>query len=92
MFIYNCAVNDLRTFLRLVEQQAPELFVRVRKEVNPHWELSAVQMRLQADDRFPILLFERVAEHAMPVVSNLFATKRHLALALGTSPDLVVSA
>ena len=85
-------MNDLRTFLRLVEQQAPELLVRVKKEVNPRWELSAVQMRLQADDRFPILLFERVADHAMPVVSNLFATKRHLALALGTSPDQVVSA
>ena len=83
---------DLRTFLHLIEQQAPDLFARVKAEVNPRWELSAVQMRLQAEGKLPVLFFERVSGHAMPVVSNLFASKRHLALALGTSPDRLVSA
>jgi 2,5-furandicarboxylate decarboxylase 1 len=85
-------VADLRTFLHLIEQQAPDLFARVTTEVNPRWELSAVQMRLQAEGKLPVLFFERVSGHAMPVVSNLFASKRHLALALGTSPDRLVSA
>jgi 2,5-furandicarboxylate decarboxylase 1 len=84
-------VADLRTFLDLVEQQAPDLFARVKGEVKPEWELSAVQMRLQADGKLPVLFFERVAGHSMPVVSNLFATKRHLALALGISSDRLVS-
>jgi 2,5-furandicarboxylate decarboxylase 1 len=89
---YNPAVQDLRTFLQQIERQAPDLFVRVTTEVEPRWELSAVQMRLQADNRLPILLFERVTGSTMPVVSNVFASKRHLALALGTTPDRVVAA
>jgi 2,5-furandicarboxylate decarboxylase 1 len=84
-------VQDLRTFLNLVERQAPELLVRVKAEVDPRWELSSVQMRLQADGKLPILMFERVTGHAMPVVSNLFASKRHLALALDTAVQDVVS-
>src|SRR5262249_52768565 len=32
---------------------------------------------------------EQVTGHVMPVVTNLFATKRHLALALGVAPDQV---
>jgi 2,5-furandicarboxylate decarboxylase 1 len=84
-------VKDLRSHLRLVEQQAPELFVRVKQQVSPQWELSAVQKRLEADGKLPILVFDRVAGHSMPVVTNLFASKRHLALALGTCPEDVVA-
>lgn len=83
--------NDLRKFLRLVEQQAPELLVRVKREVSPRWELSSVQKRLEARGQLPILAFDRVAGHAMSVVTNLFASKRHLAVALGTSPEHVVT-
>ena len=82
--------KDLREFLRAVETQAPELLVRVRREVAPKWELSAVQKRLQAGGELPVLVFDRVAGHTMPVVSNLFASKRHLALALDTTPEQVI--
>lgn len=49
-----------------------------------------MQKRLQEAERLPVLLFERVKGHAMPVVANLFATKRHLALDLDCSPAEVV--
>lgn len=65
--------------------------MRVRREVDARWELSAVQKRLEAEGRLPILLFERIAGQRLPVVTNLFASKRHLALALDTSPEEVVS-
>ena len=83
--------QDLRHFLRLVEERAPTLLRRVKKEVSPRWEVSALQKRLEADRELPILWFEKVAGHAMPVVVNLFASKAHLALALDTSPEEVVS-
>lgn len=83
--------KDLRSFLRDVEARAPDLLVRVPAEVSPVWELSAVQKRLEADGRLPVILFERVAGHALPVVTNLFASKRHLALALDTAPEAVVA-
>ncbi len=38
--------KDLRSFLRTVEERAPELLVRVRKPVSTAWEISAVQKRL----------------------------------------------
>ncbi|MFQ5790326.1 MAG: UbiD family decarboxylase [Acidobacteriota bacterium] len=83
--------KDLRYFLRVVEERAPELLVRVNREVSPRWELSSVQKRLEADGKLPIVVFERVAGHSMPVVANLFASKQHLALALDTSPEQVVA-
>ncbi len=83
--------KDLRYFLNAVQERAPELLLRVTKEVNPKWELSSVQMRLQAEDKLPILVFERIQGHDMPVVTNLFASKRHLALALEISPGDVVT-
>ncbi len=82
--------KDLREFLDVVQKKAPELLVRVGREVDPKWELSAVQKRLQADDELPVLVFDRVSGHTMPVVTNLFASKALLALALGTTPESVV--
>lgn len=82
--------KDLRHFLRRVEDTAPELFQRVKREVSPRWELSSVQKRLQADGKLPVLVFEHVAGHSMPVVTNLFASKQHLAIALDTTPDRVI--
>jgi 2,5-furandicarboxylate decarboxylase 1 len=83
--------KDLRYFLKAVEERTPELFLRIRKEVSPRWELSSVQKRLEAEDRLPIVVFEKIQGHDMRIVTNLFASKRHLALALETSPHEVVT-
>jgi 2,5-furandicarboxylate decarboxylase 1 len=83
--------KDLRSFLASVETRAPELLLRVPATVSPRWELSAVQKRLEADGRLPIVLFKRIEGHGIPVVTNLFASKRHLALALDTTPEAVAT-
>jgi 2,5-furandicarboxylate decarboxylase 1 len=83
--------KDLRFFLKTVEERTPELLLRIKKEVSPRWELSSVQKRLEAEDRLPIVVFERIQGHDLPIVTNLFASKRHLALALDTSPQEVVT-
>jgi 2,5-furandicarboxylate decarboxylase 1 len=83
--------NDLRSFLRTVTERAPELMAHVGREVAPKWELSSVQKRLESEGRLPVLVFEHVAGHSMPVVTNLVASKRHAALALGTSATNVVA-
>lgn len=82
--------KDLRHFLTSVEKRNPELLVRVAREVNPKWELSAVQKRLEVEGRLPILFFENVSGHRMPVVANLFASKEHLALAIDASAKTLV--
>lgn len=83
--------EDLRSFLETVRTRAPELLVHVPREVSTQWELSSVQKQLQAQGRLPILIFDKVAGHSMPVVTNLFASKRHLALALDSTPEQVVA-
>jgi 2,5-furandicarboxylate decarboxylase 1 len=83
--------KDLRQFLRTLEERAPELLLRVPKPVSPRWEVSAVQKRLEAAGRLPVLLFEQPAGHDLRLVTNLFASKRHLALALDTDPGQVAA-
>ncbi|UCF95012.1 MAG: UbiD family decarboxylase [Desulfobacterales bacterium] len=83
--------KDLRYFLKQIEERTPELILHIKKEVSPKWELSSVQKRLEADNRLPIMVFEKVLGHTMPIVTNLFASKRHLALALETSPEQVIA-
>lgn len=66
------------------------MLVHVGREVDPKWELSAVQKRLEANGDVPVLVFDHVSGHSMPIVTNLFASKSHLALALDTSPEEVI--
>jgi 2,5-furandicarboxylate decarboxylase 1 len=83
--------NDLRTFLKEAEDKGPEFLLRIKKEVSPKWELSSVQRKLESEDKLPVVIFEKIAGHDLRIVTNLFASKRHLALALGTSPKDVVA-
>ncbi len=83
--------KDLRHFLETLHTQAPELLARVPRQVSPRWELSAVQRRFEVDGRLPVIVFEEVAGASLPVVTNLFASKRHLAIGLETSPENVVA-
>ncbi len=82
--------NTLRTFLQSIEKDCPELFQRIGKPVSPKWELSAVQRKLESQGKLPIVLFEKVSGFDMPIVSNVFACKRHLGAALGVPATQVV--
>ncbi len=77
--------DDLRAFLREMELRTPGDLVRVKCEVDPKYETSAIVARLAQMRRFPVLLFEKVRGFHGALVTNLFATRSRLALALGTS-------
>lgn len=83
--------KDLRYFLETLEKRNPELLLRIQKEVSPKWQVSSVQKRLEADGRLPVILFESIIGNDMSLVTNLFATKQHLAVAMDTCPENVVS-
>ncbi len=83
--------KDLRYFLKSVEEKAPELLLRINKVVSPKWEISSFQKRLEMEGRLPILLFENIKAHKMRIVTNVFSTKKHLALALNTLEENVVN-
>jgi 2,5-furandicarboxylate decarboxylase 1 len=84
-------IHDLRYFLQTLQEKAPELFLSVKDEVDTKWELSSVQKKLELENKLPVLLFEKIRGHSIKVVTNLFASKRHFALALDTSPENVVN-
>src|ERR1051326_7618247 len=84
--------KDLRTFIRQVQEQFPDDFVHVRREVDPNLELTAVLRKLQDEGRYPTLLFERVRGSNVPVLANALASRDRLALLFDTNRDDLVQA
>jgi len=80
------AATDFRNYLGQLEKKGD--LVRIRKDVDPQYEIAAVMVKA-ALQRAPALLFENVKGHEIPVVANLCASRDRLAMALGTSPEQV---
>lgn len=79
--------KDLRAYLGYLDRNHPDELLRVKKEVDPSWEIAALIRKLQAQERFPALLFERVKGSSLPVISNLFASRMRLAATFETGVD-----
>lgn len=79
--------KDLRSFLKRLEENAPDELVRVEREVDPVYEIPAVVRRLQADRRDPAVLFEHVKGAKTRAITNVLGSTRLLAEALETTPD-----
>ena len=75
--------GDLRGYLESIKREAPEEIHFVNKPVDPKFELAAVIAKLESLNRYPALVFNRVHGFSMPIVSNLFSTRKRLAMALG---------
>ena len=79
--------KDLRTFLRDLERQMPEDVVRIKKEISPRFEITAIQQHLENEDRYPLLIFENVKNlkgerSPFKVMTNVFASRQKCAVAL----------
>jgi 2,5-furandicarboxylate decarboxylase 1 len=75
--------RDLRSYLELLKKEVPDEIKSVTKTVDPKFELSAVIAKLESLNRYPAVMFNHVRGSALPIVSNLFSTRKRLALALG---------
>ena len=82
----------LQGFLRELEERLPQDLVRVEREISPaDFEVTALLQHLENERRFPALLFTRARSvkgglSPFPLLSNVFATRRRCALALGMDP------
>ena len=85
--------RDLSGFLRKLEERLPHDLVLVERALSPaHYEVTALLQHLENDRKFPALLFDRPLDvegkpSPFPLLSNLFATRRRCALALGLDPN-----
>ena len=65
--------KDLRTFIDRVERGQPKGIRRVKQEVSPEFEISAILRKLQHRGEYPLVIFERVKGSDIPVVTNVIA-------------------
>lgn len=78
--------QELRGFLRLVEDRFPGQLLRVTEPVSTHLDITSTVFERERYGRSPVVKFERVEDHDMPVVTNVAGNRTLLAAALGADP------
>jgi UbiD family decarboxylase len=78
----------LRAFLSKLDADGG--LVRIGESVARDYEISAVAMELDRRKRFPALLFEKVQGTEFPILTNLFASRRSFAAALGIEESALI--
>ena len=79
--------KDLRSYLELLRKNNSRELVTVKREVNPKFELSGVISKLDAEGKYPAVMFEKVKGSRFPVICNLLANRSKIALALSTCEE-----
>ena len=74
--------KDLRSFIAELESKFPEEVARVSKPISPRYEITALLTQLEKRKRFPLLYCEKVDGSEAPVVINVQASRKLMALAL----------
>jgi 2,5-furandicarboxylate decarboxylase 1 len=74
--------KGLRDYLERLKQEAPEEIREVKRKVDRQFEASAVLARLEREKQYPAVMFHQLHQFDMPVLSNLFASRKRMALAL----------
>jgi UbiD family decarboxylase len=75
--------QSLRAFVDDFERTHPSEVLRIAESVGIEFDMQAVSLELERRRRFPIVFFESVRGYASPVVTNVMASRRALAFALG---------
>jgi 2,5-furandicarboxylate decarboxylase 1 len=79
--------KDLRGFIADLESKYPEEMARVTKPISPRYEITALLTQLEKRKRFPVLYCENVEGSDAPVVINLQASRKLMALAMECRPE-----
>ena len=75
--------QSLRGFLRMVESEYPDEFLRIRHEIDPKFESTAMLFELDRAGRSPVVVFENIKGQNMPLVTNVAGNRKLLAACLG---------
>jgi UbiD family decarboxylase len=81
--------QSLRGFLAMVERDYPEELLRIKVPVGTHLDMTSVVFELEYAGKSPVVVYENVEGHTMPVVTNIAGNRKLLAACLGVpQPDL----
>ena len=75
--------QDLRSFVRAFEGAYAGEVIRVSEPVDLEYDIMALVLEYERRKRYPILFFENVRGHTIPVICNILASRRSQAMALG---------
>ncbi|MBI3052689.1 MAG: UbiD family decarboxylase [Betaproteobacteria bacterium] len=78
--------QSLRGFLSMVERDFPEELLRIRAPVRTHLDITSLVFELEHAGRSPVVVYENVEGHTMPVVTNIAGNRKLLAACLGVEP------
>jgi UbiD family decarboxylase len=84
--------QSLRGFLRMVETEHPEELLRIREAVDLRFETTSLVFELDRAGKSPVVLFENVRGHGMPLVTNIAGSRKLLAACLGVAPEALPTA
>jgi 2,5-furandicarboxylate decarboxylase 1 len=79
----DAAYQSLRGFISLLDRTHPGEVVRIAEPVDLAYQMQALALELERRRRFPVLIFEQVRGQSIPVISNVMASRKGLATALG---------
>ena len=83
--------QDLRSFIAAYGQAHPGEVVRVAEPVSIEHDVMALVLEYERRRRYPVLFFERVRGHDIPIVANVVASRRALAFALGVGESALAA-
>src|SRR5947207_15429019 len=78
--------QSLRSFLGMVERDFPEELVRIRNPVRTYLDITSLVFELERAGKSPVVVYENVEGHTMPVVTNVAGNRKLLAACLGVEP------
>src|SRR5258708_38469091 len=77
--------QSLRGFLAQVERDLPEEVLRIHEPVSTRLDITSLVFELERLGKSPLVVFDNVEGHTMPVVTNVAGSRKLLALALGVT-------
>ena len=79
--------QSMRGFLAQVRRAFPDEVLTIKQPVSTRLDISSLVFELERMGRSPIVVYENVDGHSMPVVTNIAGNRKLLALALGVTPQ-----
>ena len=81
--------QGMRGFLDLVEREFPDQLLRISEPVRAEFDITTIVFELERAGKSPVVIFDNVAGHDMPIVTNIAGNRDLLAATLGvTSAEL----
>ena len=84
--------KNLRDYIKLLQEKAPEELMIGEKLVDSKFEATTLLRKLELDNKFPMVIFKNVKtikgeRSSFPLVFNAFASRKKIALAIDLRPD-----